>query len=1274
MLMVVMSGLLSSCRQSKDDEALALNLKAQQCFRRMDFDNARALHEKAMRITDNELLRFGCEVGLMAVYERTSQNREFFDARNKAESHIRRIEEEMDGLTDEEKRRFYISKDIYHYVSSNYFHNQYQDTLSQREARLISPNFKLGDVAMHDTIYYHEILDRLINARIAFEQEDYTQSIALCDSALQAINRHHLKYYPADSQHLLHLYSEQDSVSTEKIWLDNPDVHTVPEVLAQIREQASMSYAAMGLTKESYYNRNAYLDILDVIRQDKEWESRYDELNEANQRVTMIFISAIVLVVVIVLICLVANEKWKKRNERRVENLRLTLELCHKIAVNVSDDVSSGRELLDTVTEAVQSDFRKIFGFGFVLDVPGIDDEDDDAMPRWSELNMRLVGSVRVSSDKKSLLRVIEKYFRWVLQSGADVLAISNNQRKTEAEKYIHEQHIAANKRQNLDKRACMSMVNGITPYLDRAINEVNKLQRNESDDVKRTRYQYIIELIDKINEYNDIMASWVQLRKGEVSLNIDSFALQPLFSILSKARTNYAQKDITLTVSMTPAIVKADKALTLFMINTLAENARKYTPAGGHIEVYAEEADDYVEVSVKDSGIGISEEDCRKIIEEKVYDSSTIGIRKDADNTELSKNKGHGFGLMNCRGIIEKYKKTNPLFAVCQFGVESTLGKGSRFFFRLPKGVKKALMLAVVMILSAPSFAKVSNDSVWKAKDSLLRKASAYADTVYFCNVKGLHTDAIYYSSLAMRELNKYYRKYHRNSPDTMSVDGNADRAEIKWWNEGFDTDYHVILDVRNETAIAALVLKEWNCYNANNQAYTKMYKMLGQDTNLAEYCRKAQNKNTNTTIAMWLVFIAVLVALFSYYLLYFRHKVIYTLNLRQLLSINNTVMKTLVQHANVQDADYELVAKNVVDSITYELNDLLPIHGFGLAIADSETNTLYYSITQEVVESELMKELMRRAYDTREVVVSQSGYLRCFPLFVPQDNTKCVGIFSIIYSTKHPGKGDEFLVSLLVNFMSTILAQSVIRISQRFRDLEMLEDEKRRAQHEENMLHIQNMVMDNCLSAIKHETMYYPSRIRIMAENGAEASEIKEIIQYYKEVFGILCQCASRQLEQVLFKRTTVSVADVFASARKSFARMQKKAECSLTLSMAEPTDASIITDKHLIAYLVENLLQEAFAFVRDGEVELTAQKTGTGFVRFGFTDKRRRFDEKYLNEMFYPSMNGEKINLEYLLCKQIIRDHDEYTGIRGCRIDAEPCAGGGFTVSFVLPEARS
>ena len=43
-----------------------------------------------------------------------------------------------------------------------------------------------------------------------------------------------------------------------------------------------------------------------------------------------------------------------------------------------------------------------------------------------------------------------------------------------------------------------------------------------------------------------------------------------------------------SLEVQPTDIRVKADKALTLFMINTLAENARKYTPQGGMVKVYA--------------------------------------------------------------------------------------------------------------------------------------------------------------------------------------------------------------------------------------------------------------------------------------------------------------------------------------------------------------------------------------------------------------------------------------------------------------------------------------------------------------------------------------------------------------------------------------------------------------------------------------------------------------------------------------------------------------
>lgn len=67
---------------------------------------------------------------------------------------------------------------------------------------------------------------------------------------------------------------------------------------------------------------------------------------------------------------------------------------------------------------------------------------------------------------------------------------------------------------------------------------------------------------------------------------------------------------------------------------------------------------------------------------------------------------------------------------------------------------------------------------------------------------------------------------------------------------------------------------------------------------------------------------------------------------------------------------------------------------------------------------------------------------------------------------------------------------------------------------------------------------------------------------------------------------------------------------------------------------------------------------------YVRFLFTDRRRKKQVEELNQLFYPNLarmtSGEKGELrgtEYLICKQIIRDHDEFAGRRGCRINAEP-----------------
>ena len=80
---------------------------------------------------------------------------------------------------------------------------------------------------------------------------------------------------------------------------------------------------------------------------------------------------------------------------------------------------------------------------------------------------------------------------------------------------------------------------------------------------------------------------------------------------------------------------------------------------------------------------------------------------------------------------------------------------------------------------------------------------------------------------------------------------------------------------------------------------------------------------------------------------------------------------------------------------------------------------------------------------------------------------------------------------------------------------------------------------------------------------------------------------------------------------------------------------------------------------------------------FVRFDFRDTRREKSQEELNLLFYPHLSrmkqgqeGVLTGTEYLICKQVIRDHDEFAGRRGCRINAQPAAEGGFTVWFTLP----
>ncbi len=129
-------------------------------------------------------------------------------------------------------------------------------------------------------------------------------------------------------------------------------------------------------------------------------------------------------------------------------------------------------------------------------------------------------------------------------------------------------------------------------------------------------------------------------------------------------------QKHIELTLDPAPGVTEAfcDEEAMHQILTNLVDNALKYTPEGGGVEVAARLiADDRVEISVRDSGMGIPPEELPRLFE-RFY-------RVDkARSRELG---GTGLGLAIVKHLVRAQGG--------EVGVESIPGAGSRFYFTVP-------------------------------------------------------------------------------------------------------------------------------------------------------------------------------------------------------------------------------------------------------------------------------------------------------------------------------------------------------------------------------------------------------------------------------------------------------------------------------------------------------------------------------------------------------------------------------------------------------------
>ncbi|MGL4518614.1 MAG: DUF5113 domain-containing protein [Phocaeicola sp.] len=1196
---------------------------------------------------------------------------------------------------------------------------------------------------------------------------EYELALAHLTKALSYVNLHHETYYHCtDTTDRLQTYVPMDSVSLELKWITQERVKTIPEWIARLREQLSMTYAAMGRKPESDYNRNIYLDILDYTRQDKELLSRYNALEKESQQLT-IWLSLVIGGGVLLLILLAwLNRLWRVRNQLYIENLNKTLSICKKITASVPLQATELEEVVQSIEQEVGEELLQLLQVDRMeirLPITALSDEATHAIGTpasatptsgtpvaaavtvfslYTPDNSSVVGELHLYATQKlkrearALVKIITPYLAWTLEHGVAMIQLSDERIRIEKEQYVGEQRLAQHKRQNVVKRACLFLVTGITPYMDRIINEVHKLVRYDylSDQtVRREKFQYVNELVGCINEYNEMLTRWIQMRQGSLSLSIELFEVQTLFELLEKGKKTYEMKQQRLEVLPTTALVKADKALTLFMLNTLADNARKYTQAGGTIRITATEYPEYVELAVQDDGPGLSATDVAAILSEKVYDSTLIGLGEATDKEQLRKQKGGGFGLMNCKGIIEKYRKTNPLFQVCTFSLTSELGKGSRFSFRLPKGVKRAwgwffLLLSFntacqgVELLDSegdkggrPTVVATSMAASVVAEDSLLLAANGYAQQVYDANVAGNYHEALNYADSALQALNLYRLQpldlNKQPKPPTavatplLALVGDGRAAELIWLAQQFDTDYYTLLDVRNEAAVAFLALGELDAYRYNNNAYTTLYKQLSEDVSLEEYCLKMQVSSTNKSVAIVLCFLLLFLLLVGYYVLYLRKQFFHQFSLEQVLQINKRAFEAL--QTTRQGVDE--VAQQLVTQLFQEVNELVPIEQLAIAICHGPQEQLHYAfsthpgsnassasnlgglLSHGSLSTDSLQEFMARSFVNRTTLWSEQSCFKALPLWIERGVQKhCIGVLALTLSSGWKQEDDRIMMELVAGYVAVLVHTNLVLMEQKYLDIESAHDEARRIQREEHQIHVQNLVLDNCLSTIKHETVYYPNKVKQLIEKLdceewevaqlEQVETIGELMDYYKGVFTLLAACAARQLDEVTFRRSVVDSRELAAYAQRYFARVTKRQSRKLTLGV-EVDELSLMGDLTQLKLLLECLINEAVAAPQEGELALNLYQAGD-FIRVDFTDYRRTYTQEELNGLFFPQLarmkqevNGMLSGTEFLISKQIIREHDEFAGRRGCRINAEAASSGvGYTIWFTIPSKKN
>ncbi|PYX77198.1 MAG: hypothetical protein DMG72_02485 [Acidobacteria bacterium] len=194
-------------------------------------------------------------------------------------------------------------------------------------------------------------------------------------------------------------------------------------------------------------------------------------------------------------------------------------------------------------------------------------------------------------------------------------------------------------------------------------VGQLNDKQRRFAGHI-RENGRHLLQLINDILDISKIEAGRLELNLQ--NCNVEEVLQETLTAIDQLAENKQIHVEC---VALSAQWVHADRVRLKQMLYNLLSNAVKFTSSGGKVTVESEFEDEFVKISVTDTGAGIREQDLGLIFEEFRQAGGTGGVGRD----------GTGLGLAITRRLVQQHGG--------KIWVTSEVDIGSRFSFTLPAG-----------------------------------------------------------------------------------------------------------------------------------------------------------------------------------------------------------------------------------------------------------------------------------------------------------------------------------------------------------------------------------------------------------------------------------------------------------------------------------------------------------------------------------------------------------------------------------------------------------